>query len=78
MNRTLPPPDPHTVIAALADLDVFKPGETPRILHKWDCSFRTGTCTCPGGAELLFADWNEQIPSLAYPTPERFYERYHA
>lgn len=76
IGQQVSPLDPNTVVAALAELGVLKPDERQLIAHKWNCTYRKGACTCPGGPELVFADWNEQKPSLAYPIPERFYERY--
>jgi hypothetical protein len=67
----------HEVLAALAELGVFKPGEEARLQHAHGCRYRDRNCTCPGGPELAFADWDELVPSreLLY-TPERFYVRH--
>lgn len=66
-----------SVMTALTDLGVFKPGEEARTLHAHGCRYRAGACTCPDGPELLFADWDERVPGERHyqPTPERFYVR---
>lgn len=66
------------VMAGLTDLGMFKPGEEARTLHAHGCQYRAGTCTCPGGPELQFADWDERVPDERHyqPTPERFYVRH--
>jgi sugar lactone lactonase YvrE len=72
IEQHLPPHTPEIVMAALHDLGVFKPGEEARTLHAHGCRFREGACTCPGGPELLFADWDERTPFRFYKSPERF------
>jgi hypothetical protein len=69
-------PQLHDILAAFAELGTLKPGEETRILHAHGCPFREDTCTCPGGAELLFADWDENTPTRYQSTPERFYARH--
>ncbi len=55
------------VWAGLKSLGIVKAGESWRVWHKHDCP--TGKpphdyaqCSCPGGPELGFADWNELQP----------------
>jgi hypothetical protein len=62
-------------LESLHSLGVLKPGEQSRQIHMRECPFNEGGCSCPGGPELVFADWNEQIPPAYIPTPERFYAR---
>jgi hypothetical protein len=66
----------NEILGALAELGVLKPGEEARTLHAHRCPFREAACTCPQGPELLFADWDECIPTRYQPTPERFYVRH--
>jgi len=38
--------------------------------------WREGRCACPGGPELVFADWDERVPARdMWKTPERFHAR---
>jgi hypothetical protein len=63
-------------MACIRQLGVIKPGEKISPLHKWDCPYPknyAATCTCPGGPEIVFADWNELMP--AYLMVDRFIER---
>ena len=69
-------PQLHDILPALAELGLLKPGEEARILHAHGCRFREDTCTCPGGAELQFADWDERTPTRYQSTPERFYAQH--
>ena len=77
LDAPLPPLTPGDVMLALQDLGVLKPGEEGRTLHAYGCTYRTGPCTCPGGPELVFADWDERVPSRwLHHLPERFYARH--
>lgn len=78
----MPPPlteaeGAEAVNAALVALDVVKPGEHIKILHAHSCAGRVregdAPCTCPGGPELIYADWDEVQPRRHYHIPERFY-----
>ena len=69
-------PQLHDILAACVELGILKPGEEARVLHAHGCRFREDACTCPGGAELLFADWDEATPTRYQSTPERFYARH--
>src|SRR5688500_6124594 len=51
------------VLGALAELEVFKAGEESRTLHAHGCTFLAGACSCPGGPEIMYADWDERVPS---------------
>lgn len=59
----------------LRELGMIKHGETISEIHMPACpTLRPpypATCTCPGGPELVYADWNELQGALSY-TPERF------
>ncbi len=79
------PPDAHTqegvdaIYDALRQLGMIKPGEGVMRMHKWNCPaahppHADAECTCPGGAELIFSDWDEQHPARHAFTPERFYD----
>jgi len=76
IEQHLQPLEVHDILAALAELDVLKPGEEARVLHAHGCRFRDDTCSCPGGPEVLFADWDERAPTRYQSTPERFYARH--
>lgn len=77
------PADLHThdgiaaVTAALRDLGLIKPGEQIVTAHQHGCPAGRppypDECTCPGGAELVYADWDELQPVRHYHIPERFY-----
>jgi len=71
----------RAVWAGLHALGMIKAGETWVVSHKFDCP--TGRaphdyalCSCPGGPELQFADWDEVKPLRNYIIPERHYDRH--
>ena len=69
--------DVADVLAALEDLGAFKAGEEARTLHARGCPGpRGGACDCPGGPELVYADWGELVPARELMRPVgRFYAR---
>jgi hypothetical protein len=80
-----PPPDLSSyagitaVNEALFGLGVLKPGERINVLHAHACAAgrsQLAPCTCPGGAELIYADYDELSAQRHYVIPERFYERH--
>ena len=75
--RVLDPTRAHIyrMIDTLRALGILKPREAVHIGHKHDCSApRAGACTCPGGPNVVWADFDELKPVRHYCVPERFYD----
>ena len=69
----------NSIIVALHELGVLKPGEVTRRQHKYGCPtieppHDASACTCPDGPELVWCDWNKF--TAEYVIPERFYVRH--
>ena len=71
--------DVADVLAGLEELGALKPGEEARTLHARGCPalvVHGGSCDCPGGPELVYADWSECTPARELARPVgRFHAR---
>ena len=61
------------MLQALRSLGVLKPTEQTTAFHAHGCPAMTnGTCTCPGGPELIWCDYDEVKPLRHFMIPKRF------
>jgi len=66
-------------MTAIRALGVLKPGEKILPIHAHWCPYPKNyeaQCTCPGGPELFFADWNTTDAWPSYEIVDRFIERH--
>ena len=80
-TRTRPITEPEgqvQMLQALRSLGVLKANEQTSAMHDHGCAaMSNGACTCVGGPELIWCDFDEVKPYRHFFIPKRFNHEHH-